>query len=100
METSTPPRISSASAAIATNLLTMAASMEIAPTWVCRAPTETAIHDLGSGVGGFASLIYNRTPADQFRLVTSARRDHYQVPNIPTSKHPAFATWRTSATRL
>lgn len=40
-------------------------------------------HDLGSGLGGFASLIFNATPADQLRLVTSARGDHYQIPNAP-----------------
>jgi len=46
-------------------------------------PTTSVLHDLGSGVGGFASLIFNRDPADQFRLITSLRSDHYQVPNDP-----------------
>jgi len=39
------------------------------------------LHDLTSGVGGFASLIFNATPHDQLRLTTSLRRDHYQIPN-------------------
>jgi outer membrane receptor protein involved in Fe transport len=41
------------------------------------------LHDQAAGLGGFASLIFNKTPADQLRLVTSLRGDHYQVPNDP-----------------
>ncbi|HEX4487824.1 MAG TPA: TonB-dependent receptor [Terriglobales bacterium] len=41
------------------------------------------IHDQAAGLGGFASIIFNKTPSDQFRLVTSLRGDHYQVPNDP-----------------
>jgi outer membrane receptor protein involved in Fe transport len=48
-----------------------------------QTPTAEVIHDLGSGLGGFASLIYNATAADQLRLVASLRRDHFQVPNTP-----------------
>ena len=44
-------------------------------------PTSQVLHDQGNGFGGFASFIYNATPADQLRLVTGARRDFYQVPN-------------------
>lgn len=33
------------------------------------------------GLGGFGSLIYNAGPSDQLRLVTSLRRDDYQIPN-------------------
>ena len=39
------------------------------------------LHDQTAGLGGFASLIFNKTPSDQLRLVTSLRGDHYQVPN-------------------
>jgi outer membrane receptor protein involved in Fe transport len=46
-----------------------------------QAPVTDNLHNQTSGLGGFASLIFNRTPADQFRLVTSLRGDHYQVPN-------------------
>lgn len=46
-------------------------------------PTSAVLHDLNSGVGGFASLIFNSSPADQLRLVTSIRNDHYQIPNDP-----------------
>jgi hypothetical protein len=46
-------------------------------------PVEQVIHDSQEGYGGFATLIYNVTPLDQLRLVTSARRDDYQIPNTP-----------------
>jgi len=47
------------------------------------APSETTLHDLNSGVGGFVSLILNASPSDQLRLVSSLREDHYQIPNSP-----------------
>ncbi|MBO0719420.1 MAG: TonB-dependent receptor [Blastocatellia bacterium] len=45
------------------------------------APGPQVLHDQGNGLGGFASFIYDATPADQLRLVTGLRRDFYQVPN-------------------
>src|SRR2546430_1712328 len=44
-------------------------------------PSTQVLNDQAAGLGGFASLIFNRTPADQLRLVTSLRGDHYQIPN-------------------
>lgn len=46
-------------------------------------PGPDILHDRAWGTGGFASLIWNATPADQLRLVTSLRRDDYQIPNDP-----------------
>ncbi len=46
-------------------------------------PSTRVLHDQAAGLGGFASLIFNKSPADQLRLVTSLRGDHYQVPNDP-----------------
>jgi outer membrane receptor protein involved in Fe transport len=46
-------------------------------------PTPELIHDQQSGIGGFASLLYNPTPKDQLRWTFSARGDHYQIPNTP-----------------
>ncbi|MBA3914854.1 MAG: TonB-dependent receptor [Acidobacteriales bacterium] len=46
-------------------------------------PSTDVLHDQSSGVGGFGSLIFNKSPTDQLRLVTSVRGDHYQVPNTP-----------------
>jgi TonB dependent receptor/Carboxypeptidase regulatory-like domain/TonB-dependent Receptor Plug Domain len=46
-------------------------------------PIAQTFHDATNGYGGFASLIYNRTPKDQFRLVTQARDDFFQIPYDP-----------------
>ncbi|MGI8958514.1 MAG: TonB-dependent receptor [Bryobacteraceae bacterium] len=44
-------------------------------------PDSSVIHDRQDGFGGFGTLFYNFTPQDQLRVVGSARRDNYQVPN-------------------
>jgi hypothetical protein len=44
-------------------------------------PVPQVLHDQSNGLGGFASLIFKANPNDEFRLVTSMRRDFYQVPN-------------------
>jgi hypothetical protein len=46
-------------------------------------PIAQVYHDATNGYGGFASLIYNRTPKDQFRLVAQARNDFFQIPYDP-----------------
>jgi hypothetical protein len=46
-------------------------------------PISQVFHDATNGYGGFASLIYNRTPKDQFRLVTQLRGDYFQIPYDP-----------------
>jgi hypothetical protein len=46
-------------------------------------PIGQVFHDATNGYGGFASFIYNRTPKDQFRLVTQARNDFFQIPYDP-----------------
>jgi carboxypeptidase family protein/TonB-dependent receptor-like protein len=46
-------------------------------------PVADVIHDSENGFGGFGSLIYNVNPSNQLRLVTSLRRDFYQIPNTP-----------------
>src|SRR3989441_10729854 len=46
-------------------------------------PSTRILHDQAAGLAGFASLMFNKTSADQLRLVTSLRGDHYQVPNDP-----------------
>ena len=46
-------------------------------------PDKEVIHAAQQGYGGFSTLIYNVTPDDQFRLIASARRDDYQIPNTP-----------------
>ncbi len=44
-------------------------------------PGPDVLHDRVWGLGGMATLIYNRDANDQFRLVSLLRRDDYQIPN-------------------
>lgn len=46
-------------------------------------PSTKILHDQAAGLGSFASIIFNKDPQNQFRLITSSRGDHYQVPNDP-----------------
>ena len=46
-------------------------------------PIPNPVHDAENGYGGFTSLIYNRDPANQFRVVTQLRTDYYQIPYDP-----------------
>jgi hypothetical protein len=46
-------------------------------------PIGQVFHDADNGYGGFASLIYNRTPKDQLRLISFARADYFQIPYDP-----------------
>ena len=48
-----------------------------------QTPIGQVFHDAENGVGGFGSFIFNLTPKDQFRVVTSLRRDYYQIPYDP-----------------
>ena len=48
-------------------------------------PVARAINDQAAGLSGFASIIFNKDPANQLRLVTSVRGDHYQVPIDPAA---------------
>ncbi|MBW4038136.1 MAG: TonB-dependent receptor [Acidobacteria bacterium] len=48
-------------------------------------PIAQVYHDADNGYGGFASLIYNRTPKDQLRLIAMEREDYFQVPYDPSS---------------
>ena len=46
-------------------------------------PVPKVVHDAENGYGGFGSLIFNVNPSNQLRLVSSARKDFYQVPYDP-----------------
>ena len=48
-----------------------------------QAPVGQVIHDAVNGYGGFASLIFNASASNQFRLVASLRQDYYQIPVDP-----------------
>ena len=46
-------------------------------------PIGQVVHDAENGYGGFASLIFNASASNQFRLVASLRQDYYQIPIDP-----------------
>jgi outer membrane cobalamin receptor len=48
-----------------------------------QTPVPQVVHDAGNGYGGFGSLIFNVDPSNQLRLVTSLRKDYYQIPYDP-----------------
>ena len=48
-----------------------------------QTPGPDVLHDRLWGLGGMATLIYNRDANNQFRFVTSLRSDDYQIPNDP-----------------
>jgi hypothetical protein len=46
-------------------------------------PVPQVVHDAVNGVGGFGSFIFNVDPSNQLRLMTSIRRDYFQIPYDP-----------------
>jgi len=48
-------------------------------------PIGDVFHDATNGFGGFTSLIYNKSPQDQFRFVGSVRTDFFQIPYDPNA---------------
>jgi hypothetical protein len=46
-------------------------------------PVADVVHDAANGYGGFGSFMFNLDPSNQLRLVTSARKDYYQIPYDP-----------------
>lgn len=46
-------------------------------------PIPQIVHDAENGYGGFTSFIWNVDSSNQLRLVTSLRRDYYQIPFDP-----------------
>jgi hypothetical protein len=46
-------------------------------------PVSQVVHDAANGYGGFGSFIFNVDPSNQLRLVTSLRKDYYQIPYDP-----------------
>jgi hypothetical protein len=51
-----------------------------------QTPVPQVVHDAENGYGGFGSLILNLDPSNQLRLITSLRRDYYQIPYDPDPK--------------
>jgi len=46
-------------------------------------PVGQVLHDAANGYGGFVSLIDNRTPQDQLRVIGQLRTDYFQIPYDP-----------------
>jgi outer membrane receptor protein involved in Fe transport len=46
-------------------------------------PGPDVLHDRVWGLGGMGTLVYNRDANNQFRFITSLRRDDYEIPNDP-----------------
>ena len=46
-------------------------------------PVPQVVHDAVNGTGGFGSFIYNMNSSNQLRLITSLRRDYFQIPYDP-----------------
>lgn len=46
-------------------------------------PVPQVVHDATNGYGGFGTLIFNADASNQFRFVSSFRRDYYQIPYDP-----------------
>ena len=62
-------------------------------------PVAQTLHDATNGYGGFASFIYNRTPKDQFRLITQLRNDFFQIPYDPDPNSPGNQQFDSSGLR-
>jgi outer membrane receptor protein involved in Fe transport len=54
-------------------------------------PTSAVLHDSTEGYGAFASLIDEMGPKDELRVVASARKDRYDIPNDPDSEAQGIA---------
>ncbi len=48
-----------------------------------QTPVPQVVNDAENGFGGFASFIFNPNAKNQYRLITSLRRDYYQIPIDP-----------------
>jgi hypothetical protein len=48
-----------------------------------QTPVSRVVHDAANGYGGFGSFLFNVDPSNQLRLVTSLRKDYYQIPYDP-----------------
>ena len=64
-----------------------------------QAPIADVVHDAENGFGGFASFIFNPSPENQFRLVTSLRQDFYQIPIDPDPNSPGNQVYPSAGLR-
>ncbi len=62
-------------------------------------PIPQTYHDAANGQGAFTSLIYNRTPVDQFRFAGSARTDFFAIPYDPNPNDAENMQYNSSGLR-
>ena len=62
-------------------------------------PIAQPYHDAANGYGGFNTLVYNRTPKDQLRLVSQLRTDYFQIPYDPNSNDYENQQYNSSGLR-
>ena len=48
-----------------------------------QTPVPQTVHEAANRYSGFGSLVFNLDPSNQLRLVTSLRKDYYQIPYDP-----------------
>jgi hypothetical protein len=64
-----------------------------------QTPIGQVYGDAENGYGGFASVMYNVNPTNQFRVVTSLRQDYYQIPYDPNPNSADNQVYDTSGLR-
>ncbi len=62
-------------------------------------PIGQVVHDADNGYGGFANLLWNASPNNQFRLVASLRQDFYQIPIDPDPNSAGNQTYQSYGLR-
>ncbi len=62
-------------------------------------PIGRVYHDAANGYGSFGSLIWNRTPRDQFRAIAQMREDFFQIPYDPDASSFENAQFDSSGLR-
>ncbi len=62
-----------------------------------QSPIGQVVHDAENGYGGFASLLFNASPSNQFRMVASLRQDYYQIPIDPNPNSSGNAVYPSYA---
>ncbi len=58
-----------------------------------QTPVPQVTHDADNGIGGFGSFIFNADPSNQLRLVTTLRKDYFQIPYDPNPNDLEQTQW-------
>ena len=64
-----------------------------------QTPVPEIVHDAANGYGGFGSIIFNVDPSNQLRLITSLRKDYYQIPHDPNPNDSENQQFNSSGLR-